>query len=50
MVRRKILIAVLALGTVGGYAAGFASLHAHHAACCRAHHGALAGEGESPVP
>lgn len=27
--RRPFLIALLALGTVGGYAAGFASLHGH---------------------
>ncbi|HEX4512512.1 MAG TPA: hypothetical protein VGH87_21060 [Polyangiaceae bacterium] len=29
--RRRILIALLALGTVGGYAAGFA--HMHHSSC-----------------
>jgi hypothetical protein len=37
MIRHRILIALLALGTVGGYAAGFASLHHHHrhfARCC----------------
>ena len=28
--RRKLLIAVLALGTVGGYAAGFASMRSCH--------------------
>ncbi len=28
--RRHIVIALLALGTIGGYAAGFASLHHHH--------------------
>jgi hypothetical protein len=31
--RRRILIALLALGTVGGYAAGFA--HMHHSSCHR---------------
>jgi hypothetical protein len=30
-VRRRIVIALLALGTVGGYAAGFA--HMHHSSC-----------------
>ena len=30
--KRKLLIAALALGTVGGFASGFASL------ACRAHH------------
>jgi hypothetical protein len=30
--RRRILIALLALGTVGGYAAGFA--HMHHSSSC----------------
>lgn len=29
--KRKLLIALLALGTVGGYAAGFCSVRAHHA-------------------
>lgn len=28
--RRKIWIALLALGTIGGFAAGFARLHHHH--------------------
>jgi hypothetical protein len=28
--RRPILIALLAFGTIGGYAAGFASLGCHH--------------------
>ena len=36
--RHRILIAVLALGAIGGFAAGFASLHAHHRACCSGHH------------
>ncbi|GAC1518458.1 MAG: hypothetical protein NVS3B10_20420 [Polyangiales bacterium] len=35
MVRRKIVIALLALGTVGGYATGFASLR--HCAMARRH-------------
>ena len=44
--RRRILIAVLAVGAIGGYAHGFASLHAHHhAACCLSHHGATATRG-----
>jgi hypothetical protein len=33
---RPLLIALLAIGTVGGYAAGFASLH--HRAAWRRHH------------
>jgi hypothetical protein len=36
--RHRILVAVLALGAIGGFAAGFASLHAHHRACCSGHH------------
>ncbi len=38
--RRKLLIAVLALGTVGGYAAGFASMrrcHSHRQASFEQH-------------
>lgn len=35
--RRKILIVLLALGTVGGFGAGFASLHHRHR--CHAAHG-----------
>jgi len=27
--RRRLLIAILAFGTVGGYAMGFASMHCH---------------------
>ncbi|WIG98757.1 MULTISPECIES: hypothetical protein [Myxococcus] len=38
--RRRLLIVLLALGTVGGYASGFASVarHRHHLRHC--HHGA----------
>ena len=36
--RHRILVTVLALGAIGGYAAGFASIHAHHhRACCAGH-------------
>ncbi|WP_224364678.1 hypothetical protein [Hyalangium versicolor] len=35
MHRRRILIALLALGTIGGYASGFSSLR-HHSQCRRA--------------
>ncbi|QSQ18592.1 hypothetical protein [Myxococcus landrumensis] len=31
--RRRLLIVLLGLGTVGGYASGFASLARHHHAC-----------------
>jgi hypothetical protein len=33
--RRRLVIALLALGTIGGYASGFASLR-HHSECRRA--------------
>jgi hypothetical protein len=33
----RFLIAVLALGAIGGFGAGFASLH-HHRACCAGWH------------
>jgi hypothetical protein len=36
MLKRKLLIGALALGTVDGYAAGFASL-ARHAGSCHSH-------------
>jgi hypothetical protein len=36
--RRRIAIVLLALGTVGGYAAGFHSLHHHAHRCFAAHH------------
>jgi hypothetical protein len=44
--RRKILIAVLALGTVGGYASGFAHLHHMHGRCAAFHaaHAAHCGD------
>jgi hypothetical protein len=37
--RHRLLVTLLALGAIGGYAAGFASLHAHHRhhACCAGH-------------
>jgi hypothetical protein len=38
--RRKILIAVLALGTVGGYASGFAHLRHAHQRCSSWRHAA----------
>ncbi|AGC47152.1 hypothetical protein MYSTI_05876 [Myxococcus stipitatus DSM 14675] len=31
--RRRLLIVLLGLGTIGGYASGFASLARHHPAC-----------------
>ena len=46
--KRRILIAVLAFGAIGGYAAGFASLHAHHRACCAAHHDGTAAVETAP--
>jgi hypothetical protein len=33
MIRRKIAIVLLTLGSIGGYAAGFASLRAHGGGC-----------------
>jgi hypothetical protein len=47
--RHRILVAVLALGTIGGFAAGFASLHAQHRGCCAAHHEPTAS-GSDPAP
>jgi hypothetical protein len=38
--RRRITIAVLALGAIVGYGSGIAHiLHAHHAGCSDYHHG-----------
>ncbi|MBK9259763.1 MAG: hypothetical protein IPM54_07980 [Polyangiaceae bacterium] len=58
--KRRLLIVLLTLGTIGGYAAGFASLKCHHQAKRRAfeHHvakicvdaakGAEAGTAQTP--
>jgi hypothetical protein len=47
--RHRILIAVLALGAIGGFAAGFASMHAHHRACCAGHHDGTASAETTPA-
>ena len=50
--KRRILIALLAVGTVGGYASGFAHLHHMHGmrGHCAAFHQAAAGYGCNDGP
>jgi hypothetical protein len=47
--RRRILVVLLALGTVGGYASGFSSLR-HHAQCHRAWMEERAAQTCTPCP
>jgi hypothetical protein len=47
--RRRLLIVLLALGTVGGYASGFSSLH-HRAQCRRAWMEERAAQTCTPCP
>ena len=42
MLRHRLLVALLALGAIGGFTAGFASVHRHHHHACGAGHEASA--------